>query len=781
MFGNSNFTAIETSWETPLFVNDVPLGVNRAQPRDSKGRYLGAQYYMESCQLTTEGVNDANLIYRQYLMASNRQTRDNTVPTCIFAFKTTPIGWRVNRAQWSPLVSHEVWQFVLCEWNDGNNFSYTNMDAISENYFGKVVNTTSKSKSDNTTSYGLLDDYNKNYQSVRLAGLTTQQFMNNINGSYLNSYDADNNIIFSTFTAETKNELDRLLENSFGDIFQKQFYMSPLSAYAVNPYNIAEWRGGYNNRIFCNVPIFIDVVHMYNYFSIGTTDGAQNMDDLLKSELDLRTDWIVYVRDARKPNIWVTMSSSGVDEFLESKENSSGLEKNNFTIEYRYPTYEKFFGSGESTKEFYKGTIDWKTDIYNNDLPTSYVELINLNYLNVNITDAPYTDDYAYSNLYAQLEFRIVLNDKIFSSWCGFSIGYIGSPSIEDFAKMDNWGKELSMSDGSTVTLVYDEYPPDYDPYPPIDDDDDIDTTLPTGTDIGLGLLTTSYLLTDDQCKQLGRYIWNDDIFTKSLKEINANPIENIVGLKIMPCKVLSTPDTVTIGNIDTKVNCDKITGVEIADIGSFKFEGYYKNFLDYAPYTLAYIFLPFIGFKELDTSQFTAHTLSVKYAFDIINGMCKAMLFRDNVYTISYEGKCGVDVPLIASNRAQVEAGLIAGGVTGVLETVASGGEGIVQAVGGIVNSMATAQFHSQREGTYSPTLGWAETEQCYILLIIPDGQYPASYAHDFGMPCMATYSLSQLSGFTVCSENIDMSGFSCTEEEKDMIKQLLTTGVYL
>ena len=61
------------------------------------------------------------------------------------------------------------------------------------------------------------------------------------------------------------------------------------------------------------------------------------------------------------------------------------------------------------------------------------------------------------------------------------------------------------------------------------------------------------------------------------------------------------------------------------------------------------------------------------------------------------------------------------------------------------------------------------------------PSVQYPKSYKHDFGMPCMITQTLGNLSGFTKCCENIDLTGIVSTNEEKELIKQLLTTGVYL
>ena len=535
-------------------------------------------------------------------------------------------------------------------------------------------------------------------------------------------------------------------------------------------------------KISAMIPIFTidDVEGIRKYFDDGDDSNAKNKGDLTLSDVNLATDWKVYIKGKQFPSIFVTMESKELNDFLSSEDNKTGLVQSDFKVEYRYRPIEWDYATTPSLLPTWvkkPPTSVFRTDNYNESYTTQWKELGQLVYgekfeeiLNI-IKASEFLEEV--SGHRVNLQFRIKYNDNIFSSWCYFEIGYIGSPSVPDFSKMNNECGVVLIADGSTVTLIYDDVPPDDDDsYKDPEDDGDVggDDTKPTDSISVLNLLTTSYRVSDSNVQALGGKLWSQH-FWDNIKLLNNSPIENIVGLKIMPCSVNAFPNGIIIGNVDMEIEADVVTSVPVVDVGSFNFVGHYGNFLDYAPYTQASLFLPFIGFVEIDPAQFTGHTLNVKYSFDIIMGQCKAMLFADGIYVQSYEGVCGIDVPLVASNRAQVEG-----------STVASMASSAVQGdLVGIGTSLMTRQYHSTRAGGYSSTLGWAETRTCFIALIIPNAQYASSYGHDVGYPCNVTCKLGTLSGFTVCGEDIDMSGFTCTEEEKAEIKRLLTEGVYL
>ena len=63
-------------------------------------------------------------------------------------------------------------------------------------------------------------------------------------------------------------------------------------------------------------------------------------------------------------------------------------------------------------------------------------------------------------------------------------------------------------------------------------------------------------------------------------------------------------------------------------DCGSVNVEELYHSLLDYSPFSRLTIFLPFIGFQELDVSMVMNNVLHVIYTVDVLSGRCLAKLF---------------------------------------------------------------------------------------------------------------------------------------------------------
>lgn len=563
-----------------------------------------------------------------------------------------------------------------------------------------------------------------------------------------------------------------------------------------------------STSIVSGFPVFNiqNVEGIYNYFKNGDTSGSENP-DLELSEIDLKTDWTVYVKGNRNPDILVTMKSPALEEFLaDPKKNKKNWTKEDFICEYRVPS---FVSRGAQGNPSYTGEYKTRPSlVYNqNNGPFSWLNNIEMG-IEVGPSSGPLAETSALSSqriielgqeysIYAQMQFRIKYWSSFVkgynSSWCGYNLGYFGSPDIKEFAPQNNWGDVIQgeYDDGSTVTIIYDELPGDTDgddKYKPplVDTDPDITSgsTLPPNSviDTGLNLLTTSYKISDGALQELGHDLWADT-FIENIKMLNNSPIENIVGVKIMPVALSGHNEPITIGNVTMNINGDRISETPIIDCGSFNFEGYYKSFLDFAPFTSAFLFLPFIGFVEIDANMFTGHTLNIKYSFDIVMGQCRAMLFTDGIYAESYDAVCGIDVPLVASNRAQIETSSIGSFIENPKDGVS------IANFAGVINHLTRQSpdtwgfrpVHARRSGGYTSVLSFAETRQIFLILSIPQSNEPSNYAHTVGLPCSTTWNLSNLSGFTITSDDVDLRGFSCTDAEKEEIHNLLTTGVYL
>lgn len=88
---------------------------------------------------------------------------------------------------------------------------------------------------------------------------------------------------------------------------------------------------------------------------------------------------------------------------------------------------------------------------------------------------------------------------------------------------------------------------------------------------------------------------------------------------------------TLKAGRYDFGVSSPYVSQLKIDyDCGSVSVDEKYGNLLDYNPYTSIRIYLPFIGFEDLDVDMVMGHTLSIVYTVDVLSGRCMAKLTSD-------------------------------------------------------------------------------------------------------------------------------------------------------
>ena len=304
-------------------------------------------------------------------------------------------------------------------------------------------------------------------------------------------------------------------------------------------------------------------------------------------------------------------------------------------------------------------------------------------------------------------------------------------------------------------------------------DDDDNDTNVLSS---GIGVLTSTFHMTKERLVQLGQFLWGSSIFNE-FSLINNNPIENIISCKAIPYAISGTTQEITLGNVKTGVNGEKISqNFSKQTIGSVAIAEHYKNFLDYAPYTNVIIYLPYIGFKELDTSLIMGKTLRIEYTLDVITGGCLAQIYVGKIRLYEFTGNIGVDISITASNRAQVESAYINAGV-GVVSSAMSGN--VTGAVNSIIGA-ATSQYHYSGTGNPSPSCVASTNRTCYVVIDRPQYQPLKAFNHTRGRMCCLSKTIGSLKGYTVCDGNIDISGISATDEEKEEIVNILSTGFF-
>ena len=304
-------------------------------------------------------------------------------------------------------------------------------------------------------------------------------------------------------------------------------------------------------------------------------------------------------------------------------------------------------------------------------------------------------------------------------------------------------------------------------------DDADSDTTVLSS---GIGVLTSTFHMTKERLKQLGQFLWGSSVFDE-FSLINNNPIENIISCKAIPYNISGTTQEITLGNVKTGVNGEKISqNFSKQTIGTVTIAENYNNFLDYAPYTNVIIYLPYIGFKELDSSLVMGKTLKIEYTLDVITGGCLAQVYVGNIRLYEFTGNIGIDISITASNRAQVESAYISAGV-GVVSSAMSGN--VTGAVNSIIGA-ATSQYHYSGTGNPSPSCVASTNRTCYVVIDRPQYQSLNAFNHTRGRMCCLSKTIGSLNGYTVCDGNIDISGISATDEEKEEIVNILSTGFF-
>ena len=301
-----------------------------------------------------------------------------------------------------------------------------------------------------------------------------------------------------------------------------------------------------------------------------------------------------------------------------------------------------------------------------------------------------------------------------------------------------------------------------------------------------LNSLTKTYAMTPARLDALGSFLWGNNFYSL-IHSVNSCPIENIVGLYAFPFDLTGTDEEIYLGNAATGVNGAKVSNSynPKISVGSIDISGLYDSFLDYGPYTKLYMFLPFLGLKELDIARCIGKTLTLEYVPDLVTGVSAANIFIDGKMEYTFSCQLGIQIPLNATNAGQVTAGVISNlATTAVVASASIATENYIGAVGAIAGggvAAATAKVSTETSGASSPNCWSKMPRTAFLLYDRPTYQELAMFNHTYGRMCNLSKQLGSLKGFTQIS-NIDLSGIQiATKQEADEIRELLKEGVWL
>lgn len=309
-------------------------------------------------------------------------------------------------------------------------------------------------------------------------------------------------------------------------------------------------------------------------------------------------------------------------------------------------------------------------------------------------------------------------------------------------------------------------------------------------TDSGL---VTLFAPTESQLKSLANYLWSDAFSLDNFKKMLNNPMDCILGLTIVPVNVpRGSAREITVGNIVTTVSCDICpTQYVKVDCGTFTFDRHSmtNSYLDYAPYSKCYLYLPFIGVQEINIDDFMQSTMHVVYHVDILTGAMFCYVMRGSSVMYTYMGQCAENVPLSSSSYSNTIGSIMsaAASIVGVASMAATGGATAPVAAGllaGATTSTANAVSSLKPSVAHSGSIGGGAgimgVNYPYLIFNTPHVSIPSQQRHYTGYPSNQIVKLSSLKGFNVI-QAINLSVSGANDSEMTEIESILKGGVIL
>lgn len=264
---------------------------------------------------------------------------------------------------------------------------------------------------------------------------------------------------------------------------------------------------------------------------------------------------------------------------------------------------------------------------------------------------------------------------------------------------------------------------------------------------------------------------------------INENLINYVIDCHIVPVVPNAVSNNVLkVGFKSFDYQIAKVVSDYVSvDCGSLTIPEYYQNFLDYQG-TRAKLFLPFIGFVDIKPEWFQSGRLHVAYHFNVIDGSCVAYVLatssKSNLLDTvvgSFGGNCCMHIPITGVNYSSMISGVVSNASAGVTNLLTGNVSG---ALSNTLNALQSKPTVQQSNG-FSGASSFMGIRIPYLLIERPVASFSEKYPSERGMPLNATYNLNSLKGFTVCDSPV--LNFKANEEEKEMIKNLLESGVIL
>ena len=303
---------------------------------------------------------------------------------------------------------------------------------------------------------------------------------------------------------------------------------------------------------------------------------------------------------------------------------------------------------------------------------------------------------------------------------------------------------------------------------------------LPPDMLIGSGIIEL-YSPSMTQLNDLINFLYNSSgSVVTELKKIWTNPMESIISFGIVPFSLTTgTNQRVHFCGVDSEVSMPIVSSQYVSkNFGTKHVKKYWDNALDFSSYTKIKLWLPFIGFVNLNCDDVMGSDVTIQYNIDLLTGDCIAYVHcqRTDYFDIAYDGalysfkgNCLTQFPITGVSYAQLYSGLMNLAQNIMAPTPMS--------VAGIGSAILGQKASVERSGDISANSGSLGEYTPYFVIERPVQSLAVNFKKLEGYPSNVYAKLSDVSGYVEIDTNtfrIDSIPHILKEEAEELISIL-------
>lgn len=363
-----------------------------------------------------------------------------------------------------------------------------------------------------------------------------------------------------------------------------------------------------------------------------------------------------------------------------------------------------------------------------------------------------------------------------------------------DTGASDTDDSENNVGGNGNVTLInnvvnYDNYTPNY-------------ARVNTG-------FITAFKVTDTELNTLHSFLYGETVVDLIKNYFAGDATKAIVDLFNIPLEpqTEATSTEIKVGVVPTGAHGNALSSETVTfNFGSIDItQGYNSNtFMDLDPYNKYMIYLPFIGFRNLNTNDIrsindTGFKIYLKYVVDMLTGDFAAIIEADHNNAVfdndtgkvttakltkqvinTFSGNMRTAIPLTSINAREIlNTGL--GAITGAVASIATGNPlTMTMGAGQSLNSIASYNNALIPRGdSLSGNLGNLTINKAFIINQEAPKYIRTGKSNQFaGYPVFKYLKITPDRGY-IKVKNVIMSNFAGTASEQARLEELLKKGV--